>query len=129
MAPNAKPVESVPNTGLAGVPKVGADVAAVGAGAANVNGAGAVAVPAVVDDAAPLPKVKGFGGADEELKAGWAAGASNAGFPKVNVGCVGWVVAVAAVVATVAVGAAVETVLARPNPPNEAVVVLWLDEG
>lgn len=111
--PNAKPVELAPNAGLAGVPKV---LAVVAAAAPKVNGAGAGAgagLEAGVDDAPPPPKVKGFGGAADEPKVDAAAGASNAGFPKVKVD---WVVA----------AAAVEEVLAMAKPPNEAVVVFWL---
>lgn len=87
LEPKAKPVELAPNAGLVGVPKLGAVVAA-GAGAEDpkVNGAGAgAAVAAGVADAPPTPKVKGLEGADDEPKAGCAAGASKAGLEKVKV--------------------------------------------
>lgn len=108
--PKAKPVELAPNAGLAGVPKVVAVVAA--AAAPKVKGAG-VGLEAGVDDV-PLPKVKGFGGAAEDPKVDCAAGASNDGFPNTKLD---WV----------AVAGVVEAVLAMPKPPNEAVVVFWLD--
>lgn len=102
-APKAKPVELAPNAGLVGVPKLGAVVVVVGAGAEapKGNGAGAgAAVAAGVADAPTAPKVKGFGVADEEPNADWAAGASKAGLVKEKVD---WVVEA---------GAAVETALA-----------------
>lgn len=76
----------------------------------NVKGAEA---EAGVDDAPPPPKANGFGAAAEELKADWAAGASNDDFPNANVD---WVVA----------EAAVEAVLAKAKPPKVVVVVFWL---
>lgn len=80
--PKAKPVELVPNAGLAGVPKV---VAVVATAAPKLKGAG-VGLEAGVDDA-PLPKVKGFGGAAEEPKVdcNCAAGASKDDFPNAKV--------------------------------------------
>lgn len=106
--PKAKPVELAPNAGLTGVPKLDAVVAAA---APNVKGAEA---GADVDDV-PMPaNGNGFDDAAGELKADWAAGASNDGFPKVNED---WVVVVAAVV---------EVVLAKAKPPKEDVVVFWL---
>lgn len=115
--PKAKPAELPPNAGFAGVPKV---VAAVVAAVAAPNGKGAVGAGVEetgVDDATvPTPKVKAFDGATEEPNADCDAGASNADFPKVKLD---WVVGGAAAV--------VEAVLVMPKPPNEAVVVFWLD--
>lgn len=107
--PKPKPVEPAPNVGLAGVPKLEAVVEAV---APKLKGAGA-GLEAGVDVTPPPPKVNGFGGAAVELKVDCVAGASNDGFPKLNVD---WVVG----------GAVVEAVLAIAKTPNEAVVVLWL---
>lgn len=76
--PKPKPVEPAPNAGLAGVPKV---VAVVAAAAPKAKGGGA-GWEAGVDEAPPLPKVNGFGGAAEEPKVDCAPAASNDGFPK-----------------------------------------------
>lgn len=98
--------EPFPNAGLAGVPKVDVVVAAP----PKVKGA---EFEIGVDVAPAPPKVNGFGAAAVlEPKADGAVDASNNGFPKLKVD---WVEA-----------AAVETVLLKPKPPNEAEVVLWL---
>lgn len=112
MPPKENPVELPPNAGGAGVPKLGAVVAAV-----EPNGKGGGAVFPAGAAGAPLPpKVKGFGAGAEEPKVGCAAGAAGAwnDFPKVKVD---WVEAVAVVV---------EAVLAMAKPPNEAAVVVCI---
>lgn len=76
-----KPVAPVPNTGLAGVEKLGAEVAAA---APKAKGTGA-GFEFGANDALTPPKVNGFTGAEVELKVNCAAGTSNDGLPKVNV--------------------------------------------